>query len=362
MRSADPFRRAKATLRLGRRADPQALDQLLALLNDPDWPVVKAALKALRRYHDPRIVPAVQALMSRHRSFATLSRAGAISFPAARALRSQGEDGFQALLTMLNEFKGDEVWGQAAVRQLAVLRDSRAIEPLIECFDSPVYEVANAASGAMRHFGAAAIPPLIAAMSITDQSVYFHVAWALRWIGALAVPALLDALRHAEDENIRSGAADVLDRPDIDSEEVREALHDALDDEDADVHRMAMWSLGELGDPRVLDLLLVEQPSKGPGSLQPASALADIGNVAVPPLIAALADQARPAYQRVNAARALGKIDDERTVEPLIAALRDSDEDVRVCRHICIGRSGICRDSETVAGHDGGGTVAGRVA
>ena len=40
------------------------------------------------------------------------------------------------------------------MRQLAVLRDPRAIEPLIECFDSPVYEVANAASRAMRRFGA----------------------------------------------------------------------------------------------------------------------------------------------------------------------------------------------------------------
>ena len=84
---------------------------------------------------------------------------------------------------------------------------------------------------------------------------------------------------------------------------------------------MAMWSLGDLGDPRVFDLLLVERPSQGPGSLQPASTLAQIGSVAVPPLIAALEDQARPTYQRVNAAHALGRIEDERIVEPLIAAL-----------------------------------------
>jgi HEAT repeat protein len=100
---------------------------------------------------------------------------------------------------------------------------------------------------------------------------------------------------------------------------------------------MATWSLGELGDPRVLDQLLVEQPSQGPGSLQPASTLADIGNVAVPQLIAALEDQARPAYQRVNAASALGRINDERVVEPLIAALRDDDEDVRVAAIDALG-------------------------
>ena len=68
-------------------------------------------------------------------------------FAATRASRSQGEAGFQALLTMLSEFRADEVWGQAVVQQLKVVRDPRAIEPLMECFSSPVYEVANAAPG-----------------------------------------------------------------------------------------------------------------------------------------------------------------------------------------------------------------------
>ncbi|HEX5440207.1 MAG TPA: HEAT repeat domain-containing protein, partial [Ktedonobacterales bacterium] len=240
----------------------------------------------------------------------------------------------------------DEFWGQAIERQLSVVRDPRAIEPLIASFDSPVYEVAYSASRAMRHFGTAAIPPLIEALSITDQSAYYHVSMALRWIGAPAVPALLDALRHVEDENIRSGAADVLDRDDIDSEEVREALHAALDDEDADVRRMAMWSLGELGDPRVLNQLLVEQPSQRPGSQEPARTIANIGSAAVPPLIAALKDQARPAYQRVNAARALGLIEDERTVEPLIAALRDDDEDVRIAAISALGNLKYARSEE----------------
>lgn len=326
--SADLFRRAKAALRLGRHADPQALDQLLALLADPDWPVVEAALKALKRYRDPLIVTAAQAILRREDYYSWIfSRGIAIAHAATRALRSQGEEGFQALLTLLREARGEEVRGQIVARQLVVLRDPRAIEPLIECFSSPIYEVANSASRAMRHFGADAIPPLIAALSITDQSAYFHVVWALRWMGAPAVPALLDALRHTEDENIRAGVADVLGG--FDTEEVREALWVALDDPDEDVRRMAMWSLGDLSDPRVLDQLLVEQPSQRSGSLEPASTLAQIDSVAVPQLIAALEDHARPAYQRVNAVRALGLIEDTRAIEPLIAALRDDDEDVR---------------------------------
>lgn len=335
LESADLFRRAKATQRLGRYADPQALDRLLALLADPDWPVVKAALGALSRYRDPRIVAAAQAVLRRDDYFRTFTRGGAIGTAATRALRSQGEEGFQALLTLLREFQDDEIRGQSVVRQLAVLRDPRAIEPLIACFESPVFEVANRAAAVMRHFGADAIPPLVAAMSTSDQSVYFQVIWALRWTGAPAVPALLDALRHATDANIRSGAADVLDG--TEGEEVREALRAALEDPNEGVRRMAMWSLGNHGDLRVLDLLLAETPSPRPGSSDPASTLAQLGSAAVPLLIAALEDQTRPAYQRAKAAHALGLIEDKRAVEPLIAALRDDDEGVRVAATSALG-------------------------
>lgn len=362
LENADLFRRAKATQRLGRYADPQALVQLLALLADPDWPVVKAALGALRRYRDPRIVAAAQTVLRREDYFRTFTRGGAIGAAATRALRSQGEEGFRALLTLLREFRDDEIRGQLVVRQLAVLRDPRAIEPLIACFESPVFEVANRAAAVMRHFGADAIPPLVAAMSTSDQSVYFQVSWALRWIGAPAVPALLDALRHATDANIRSGAADVLDS--ADGEEVHEALRAALEDPDEDVRRMAMWSLGDHGDLRVLDLLLAETPNPRPGSSDPASTLAQLGSAAVPLLIAALEDRVRPAYQRVNAALALGLIEDERAVEPLIAVLRDDDESVRVAATSALGDLKDARAVEPllVALHDSSYEVRVRVA
>ena len=324
--SADPFRRAEATLRLGRNANLRALDQLLALLDDPDWPVVEAALKSLRRYRDPRIVTAAQATLRHEEYFKTFTRGFAIGWAAARALRSQGEEGFQALLTLLPEVRDDEILGQVVIKQLAVIRDPRAIGPLIACFGSPVYEVAHRAAMVIHHFGADAIPSLIAAMSAENQSVYFHVAWALRWMGAPAVPALLDVLRHSPDKNIRAGAADVLDW--ADSEDVREALRAALEDPDEDVRHMAVWSLGRLGDLRALDMLLAERANPRIGD-EPADTLARMGSEAVPQLIAALADSARPAYQRVNAARALCLIGDNRTVEPLIVALYDDDEDVR---------------------------------
>ena len=296
--SADPFRRAKATLRLGRHAEPRALDQLLALLDDPDWPVVKAALQALRRYRDPRIVAAVQVILRRENYYSWVySRGIAIAGVATRALRSQGEQGFQALLTLLREAKDEEVRGQTIIGQLAVLRDPRAIEPLIECFDSTVYEVANYAAMKLHRFGEAAIPPLIAAMSTANPSAYFHVVWAVRWMGAAAVPALLDALRDSEDENIRSGAADALGYTKFDSEDVREALYAALDDEYDDVNRMAMLSLWDFGDLRVFDLLLAEEPNPRHTRDYPYDKLTRPGSAAVPLLIAALEDQARRTLQ-----------------------------------------------------------------
>ena len=159
--------------------------------------------------------------------------------------------------------------------------------------------------------------------------------WALRWIGAPAVPALLDALRHAEDENIRSGAADVLGRLLI----ARKCAKRSMSRWMIPMTMCVAWRCGRLGDLAIracFDLLLAEQPIQGRIGNLPDT-LAHIGSAAVPPLIAALEDQARPAYQRVNAAHALGLIEDERTVEPLIAALRDDDEDVRVAAIFALG-------------------------
>jgi HEAT repeat protein len=171
--SADPFRRAKATLQLGRHADPAALDQLLALLDDPHWPVVKAALKALRRYRDPRIVPAVQAILRRENYFSWVySRGIAIAGVATRALRSQGEEGFQALLTLLREAKDEEVRGTIIIRQLKVLRDTRAIEPLIAALRDDDEDVRVAAIFALGDLkDPRAVEPLLAVLHDTSSEV-----------------------------------------------------------------------------------------------------------------------------------------------------------------------------------------------
>lgn len=331
----DPFQRAKAVRALGRHADPLALDQLLALLDDPEWMVVKAALGALRRYRDPRVVAGAQAVLRDDTYFMTFTRGGEVSYVAARALRTQGEEGFQALLTLLRESREDEIRGQAVVWQLAVMRDSRAIGPLIETFDSPVFEVANRAAAMMRHFGADAIPPLIAALSTDDDSVRYQIIAAFRGIGASAVPLLLAALKDESDPNIRSGAASVLGM--AQSVAARETLYAALDDSDEGVRHTAMWSLGQLSDPRVVDLLLAEPPGPETRNPEPATTLAGIGAEAAPPLISALEDMTRQTYQRINAAQALALANEARAVPPLVASLHDSDEQVRVAAASALG-------------------------
>jgi len=88
-----------------------------------------------------------------------------------------------------------------------------------------------------------------------------------------------------------------------------------------------------------------------------------MGNDAVPPLIAALEDQARPAYQRANAACALGLIEDNRPLEPLIAALRDDDEGVRTAAVSALGALKDARAVEPLlaALHDSSPEVRARV-
>jgi HEAT repeat protein len=72
-----------------------------------------------------------------------------------------------------------------------------------------------------------------------------------------------------------------------------------------------------------------------------ACALVEIGTTAVAPLIAALEDSNGDVRKTVVGA--LGNIGDARAVEPLIAALEDSNRDARTAAAEALGRIGDAR-------------------
>jgi len=105
-------------------------------------------------------------------------------------------------------------------------------------------------------------------------------------------------------------------------------LVEALGNEDPDVRREAIWTLGNMQDPRALrPLTEAMQQGEGDTRSQAAMALGWLNDSrAVPPLMAALQDEDTEVRRR--AAMALGRHKDPRSVEPLAAALRDREESV----------------------------------
>jgi len=95
------------------------------------------------------------------------------------------------------------------------------------------------------------------------------------------------------------------------------------------VRQAAAESLGELGDTRAVEPLIVAlEDSDSLVRHRAAEALGKLGDKrAVEPLIIAL--QGKNVEVRCAAARALGEIWDARAVDPLIAVLQDEDVEVR---------------------------------
>jgi|GEM_PF-429122 len=105
------------------------------------------------------------------------------------------------------------------------------------------------------------------------------------------------------------------------------------------VREHAASALGKIGDERAVEPL-IKRLADGDRGVQwsAKSALGNMGNSTVEPLIEALKDENEGV--RRGATSALGKIGDERAVEPLIEALKDENEEVRGGAALALGKFG----------------------
>ncbi|MDP8234055.1 MAG: HEAT repeat domain-containing protein, partial [Candidatus Saelkia tenebricola] len=181
----------------------------------------------------------------------------------------------------------------------------------------------------------------IAALSDSDSDVREEAASALGDIGdIMAVEPLIAALSD-RDSDVREEAASALgDIGDIRA--VEPLIKSLLEDKNTEVRLSAAGSLGEIGGSRAIEsLILVLGDDKlclpiycrgGMGirddRIQVVEVLVKLGGGAIDPLCKALLENECLDIRRYTAS-ALGKIGDARAVEPLIAALSDSDSDVR---------------------------------
>jgi HEAT repeat protein len=177
----------------------------------------------------------------------------------------------------------------------------------------------------------AAVPALLAAMNGEFYTVRARAAIALGRIGAQqAVKPLLTALKDPEDD-VRIGACLGLGYIN-DPSTFDEIANVLLDDLKIEVRQAAAKALGSTQHPDALPYLMEAlrdsywwyEREVAAGDL--LNAIANMGSVAVEPLIEALKD--KEGTVRKFAAIMLGRMGDPRAIEPLGMALYDLHHDV----------------------------------
>lgn len=320
LRDPNPAVRYGAAISLldNHRQDRSVVPALLPLLHD-DHPTVRSyAASALGDLGDKR---ATEGLIAALRDV----RQGVVT-SAIMSLRQLGDQrATEPLIELLDS--EDAYIAQEAVEALGDIPDTRAVEPLIRILEDTKSRLrADAAKSLGGLRDQRAIPALIAGLGDADTAVRGGCANSLRFLPDTRAVAPLIRVLNDRDGGIRWCAADALG-PIKDRRAIIPLMRAAMD-RDADVRMCAVLSLGDFKDPRVVELLLSTLEYDNDYSVQRCAA-SSLGVIrsrrAVPDLLECLRRTKWNAYEnselRVSAIWALGRIGDERAVEPLIALL-----------------------------------------
>ncbi|NMG21249.1 NACHT domain-containing protein, partial [Brasilonema bromeliae] len=304
---------------LAKIGNSQAVDTLIAVLNDSNSSMRGNAIEALAKIGNSQAVNTLIAVLNDSNS----SMRGNAIEALAKIGNSQAVN---TLIAVLN----DSNWyvRRYAAQALGKISNSQAVDTLIAVLNNSDWYVRSNAAQALGKIGSSqAVNTLIAALNDSTSSVRSNAAFALGKIGSSqAVDALIATLNDS-DWKVRSNAAQALGK--IGSSQAVDTLIAAFNDLDLNVRSNAASALGEIGSFQAVDTLITAlNDSDSNVRSNAAYALGEIGNSqAVDALIAALNDL--DLNVRRYAAQALGKISNSQAVDALIAALNDSDSYVR---------------------------------
>ncbi len=348
--------------------DPAVVPTLMPLLKDKEVPVCHHAINALGDLRDARTVSPLLALMQ--------TGDGDSALLAAESVRRIGKPAVPKIL--------DAYWQAKEPAQRLKLFDllKQMRDPALAAFYADVFiretdsELRTVSARALETaFDARAVPALLAAIQDTDPIVRQAAASALRPSPERATTDALLPLLHDPQANVRIAAicalygrgddrvmpalaAGLKDRdPDVrasaiqclqEETELLEALLQAVQDKEA-VVRQAVWRaleqqyrIGRRADrPRIITALLTLLENADAGMRQ--EMMFTLGEYTEPQVIDALATLTqRDASPQVRqfAARALGRIGDDRAVVPLLRTMHDPVEWVRSAAKDELGRIG----------------------
>lgn len=216
---------------------------------------------------------------------------------------------------LLARFK-DPRWAGDGFEQLRLRQDPRSIDPLIADLKDQSEKVRYLAARLLGEMKSSrAVDPLIGALADDELSVRENAALALGKIKDPRAIAPLIAALQDHDAIMKGAAATALG--DLRATEATDSLIKLLNGEnDWSVRGSAAAALGEIGDPRGAEPLINLLQSRYASARTGTSARTDTNTYA-------FYDGAREA-----AVYSLAKIKDTRAVDPLIAALNDSDTSI----------------------------------
>lgn len=229
------------------------------------------------------------------------------------------------LLTPLSD-PAMEVRTKAATL-LGCLGHDRAVEPLIERLADQSQEVRSTAMLALERIGRPAVRPLIEVLSSPGSSLMRQAAAVV--LGKLRDPRACRSLTNALQDPDREIVVAVTHALGYMGAIAVEPLKDCLNHRADEVGEALAAALGMVGKPAVKMVLFALERENAAVQLWATEALCRMGNKVTAELIDALRDPHSFAGVRRGAAQALGCMEDERAIPPLVAALEDLDNSVR---------------------------------
>ena len=244
-------------------------------------------------------------------------RRGLLRLTFAESLGSVGTVAVPALCTAMCEHENVTV-RRAAAKTLTLIADQRALPCLLRALLNDVDPVVQgSAVGAMAVIGAEAVTGLLDILVDPDNSPMQTglASWGLSFVGAKAPEALREAAR-ASNARIRTAAIGALGDQiqNLNDQEARQLLQNALSDEDEEVRAEATTLMGKLND----------------------------SNWAVPLVVPNLRD-ASPLVRK-NAALALMKLEDPVAI-PELELSRASESDSSVAPILQLAINQLSRDA-----------------
>lgn len=310
------LREDAATL-LGEFGDPRAVAPLMEVLHDEDRAVREAATGALRKIGSAAVPALIAALQDPNGNVQEIAVAVLKDRPEPRAV--------EPLIGCLTN--KNWIVRMHAAKGLGIAGDARAIAHLVPLLIDPVKAVRVDATDALARIGRPALATLLAALRHEAWILRLHACEALGKIGAEeAVEPLCQVLANDRDMAVRQDAAKALGG--IGSSGALAALTTAIMDQD--VRPFAVEALGKLKDPRVVETLIDVVTGKGrPAKVRKVPVCGDdSGEMDVEEM-----------ETQIFAIAGLAAIGDDRAIEPLIRALKDTK--LRTAAAAALGEMGL---------------------